>query len=109
MSISFYQHHLFFCLNQKVEGKKCCAQAQAQKYFEYAKERIQQLKLWGPHQIRVSSSGCLGRCALGPALVIYPEGVWYTYGSFEDIDTIINQHIMAGKIVTNLLLPMENS
>ncbi|MCD6048307.1 MAG: Ferredoxin [Gammaproteobacteria bacterium] len=100
----FYQHHLFFCINQKDPGKKCCQDANAKAHFEYARERLQLLQLWGPGKIRASTSGCLGRCALGPILVIYPEAVWYTYHSFADIDKIINQHLIGGKIVDELLL-----
>jgi hypothetical protein len=104
MTESFYKKHLFFCINQKPDGKPCCQNAQATDYFNYAKEKLQQLQLWGPGKIRVSSSGCLGRCTVGPALVIYPEAVWYTYSSLADIDRIITQHIQAGEVVEDLLL-----
>lgn len=101
----FYKHHLFFCINQKEDpSKKCCHQANAKAHFEYMRERLQALELWGPGKIRASTSGCLGRCAAGPVLVIYPEAVWYTYGSFEDIDKILNQHLIGGQIVKELLL-----
>lgn len=104
MSENFYQKHVFFCVNQKESGKKCCQNANARDYFEYAKQKLQQLELWGPGKIRVSSSGCLGRCALGPVLVIYPEAVWYTYHSFADIDLILEQHLQKGTLVESLLL-----
>lgn len=100
----FYQKHLFFCINQKADGKPCCQNAQASDYCAYAKQKLQQLQLWGPGKIRVSSSGCLGRCTLGPVLVIYPEAVWYTYSSFADIDEIIAKHIQAGERVNHLLI-----
>lgn len=99
-----YQHHLFFCVNQKRPGKKCCQDGDAQAHFEYAKKQLQALNLWGEGKIRVSASACLGRCATGPSLVIYPEGVWYTYASFQDIDTIIERHLIQGKVVESLLM-----
>ena len=108
MTQPFYQKHIFFCINQKAPGKKCCQLANASEFFDYAKQRIQALGLWGEGKIRVSSSGCLGRCTQGPALVIYPEGVWYTYGSFEDIDTIIDQHVLLGKPVSSLQIHNED-
>jgi len=107
MTQSFYQKHLFFCINQKPEGKQCCQNAGASDYFYYAKQKLQQLGLCGPDKIRVSSSGCLGRCALGPALVIYPEAVWYTYSSYEDIDRIIALHIQSDTLVEDLLMPIQ--
>lgn len=104
MTQSFYQKHLFFCINQKPEGKQCCHNAGATDYFNYAKQKLQQQGLIGPGAVRVSSSGCLGRCTVGPALVIYPEAVWYTYSSFEDIDRIIAIHIQSGMLVEDLLI-----
>jgi (2Fe-2S) ferredoxin len=43
----------------------------------------------GPNKIRVSASGCLGRCKLGPCVVIYPENKWFTYQNRSDVDRII--------------------
>lgn len=62
----------------------------------------------GPGKVRVSKSGCLGRCAIGPCIVIYPEAVWYTYASLEDLDEIIASHLIAGQTVERLLLPAEH-
>lgn len=103
--MSFFEKHLFFCTNQKEAGKKCCQDADAISFFEYTKQRIHDLALNGPGKIRVSKSGCLGRCSLGPCLAVYPEGVWYTYHSFADIDEIIEKHIVQGEIVDRLCLP----
>lgn len=100
----FYEKHLFFCVNQKEEGKKCCKNAGSLEMFHYAKQKIAELGLSGKGKIRVSSSGCLGRCALGPILVIYPEAVWYTYQSQADIDRIIEQHLLHNNPVAELLL-----
>ena len=91
-------------MNQKENGKKCCQGANALEFWEYAKHKIQDLGLAGAGKIRVSKSGCLGRCALGPCLVIYPEGVWYTYHSFSDIDEIIEKHVLSGEPVKHLFL-----
>ena len=52
--------------------------------------------------MRVNNAGCLNRCALGPVLVIYPEGVWYHYQTTDDIDEIIESHLQHDKIVTRL-------
>ena len=102
--MGFYKAHLFFCTNQKELGKKCCQMADASAFCEYAKTQLKALNLFGSGQFRVSKSGCLGRCACGPCLVIYPDEIWYTYKTFADIDEIIEKHLMKGEMVGRLLL-----
>ena len=43
----------------------------------------------GLEKTRINMAGCLERCELGPTMVIYPEGIWYTYDSREDVDEIL--------------------
>jgi (2Fe-2S) ferredoxin len=104
--VSYYQKHLFFCTNQR-EARQCCGNHNALFYKDYAKKRIKMLDLYGPGKMRVSQSGCLGRCKQGPVLVIYPDNVWYTYANVQDIDEIIEQHVLQHKVVDRLLLPQE--
>jgi len=52
--------------------------------------------------IRMSTSSCQGMCALGPNLVIYPEGVVYHRVEDEDIPRIVQQHLREGRIVEAL-------
>lgn len=101
----YYQRHLFFCVNQRTTGKRCCAENGAQDACDAAKSALKRLGVHGPGQYRVSASGCLGRCDEGPVLVVYPDSVFYRYESFEDINEIIQSHILGGKPVTRLLLP----
>jgi len=54
--------------------------------------------------VRVNTSGCLDRCENGPVCVVYPQGTWYTYIDEEDIDEIIDRHIVAGEVVERLLI-----
>jgi (2Fe-2S) ferredoxin len=102
--LSYYKKHIFICTNQKAPGKTCCANSGGEPFFDYLKKRLQALGLYGPGQCRVSKSGCLGRCLLGPSLVIYPEGVWYNYASLSDIDEIIATHLVSGALVERLFL-----
>ena len=101
--MSFYKKHIFFCTNLKASGKKCCEMGGANELRLYAKKRIKELGFHGEGGVRVSSSGCLGRCLSGPNLVIYPEGVWYKYETQEDIDEIIQQHIINNRPAERLL------
>jgi len=94
-----YKYHLFFCTHQRDDGRACCQQHDAQAFRNYAKQRVKELKL---KKVRVNNAGCLNRCALGPMLVIYPEGIWYQYQSEEDIDEIIESHLQNDTIVTRL-------
>lgn len=102
--MSYYAKHVFICTNQKDQDRKCCQQAGAKEICDYLKVQIKALNLNGKNNIRISSSGCMGRCAEGPVLVIYPEGIWYNYQSQVDIDEIIHEHIVHNKIVSRLLL-----
>ena len=99
-----FNKHIFFCTNQKDHNKKCCAQAGAIEMFSYAKEKIAADGLTLDNQVRVSKSGCLGRCAEGPCVVVYPEGIWYTYQDEDDINEIIEEHLKLDKIVPRLLI-----
>ncbi|WP_034379984.1 (2Fe-2S) ferredoxin domain-containing protein [Herbaspirillum sp. CF444] len=99
----FYEHHVFFCLNQRKPGERtCCADKGAQAAQEHAKKRIKQLGLAGEGKVRINKAGCLERCEEGPVVVIYPQGTWYTYVDNQDIDEIIDSHIVGGKIVDRL-------
>lgn len=102
--MSLYTKHVFLCTNQKGPGKICCSNSGGEAYFDYLKKKLLELGLHGPQKIRVSKSGCLGRCSEGPCIVIYPEGVWYRYSSYTDIDTIIQTHLIENQAVEGLLL-----
>ena len=58
----------------------------------------------GLERVRVNNAGCLDRCELGPTMVIYPEGTWYTYASMADVDEILATHVIGGGRVERLLL-----
>jgi (2Fe-2S) ferredoxin len=95
---------VFFCTNRRDPPEKCCASAGAVETQAYAKSRIKELGLNGKGSVRVNKAGCLDRCEEGPCLVVYPDNVWYTYVDREDIDEIIDRHIVKGEIVERLLI-----
>jgi (2Fe-2S) ferredoxin len=102
---SYYQRHVFFCLNQRDNGQACCAQHQAQEAFEHCKAQVKAAGITGPGQVRVNKAGCLDRCAGGPVMVVYPEAVWYTFVDQADIDEIVQEHLVHGRVVERLQLP----
>ena len=103
--MSYYKHHIFFCLNERKKGEASCAQHDAQAAFDHCKNRVKAAQLAGPGGTRVNKAGCLDRCAGGPVAVVYPEGTWYTYVDQHDINDIVDQHLMQGTVVQRLLLP----
>lgn len=102
--MSYYQKHVFFCTNQREDGRQCCADAGAQKLFAYAKAKLQALECHGPGKVRINKAGCMDRCKQGPVLVVYPDAVWYHYTTQADIDEILDKHIIKGQIVERLRL-----
>ena len=97
--MSYYQHHLFFCTNQRENGESCCQQHGAQAMRDYLKDRA---KAVGLQNVRINSAGCLGRCDDGPVIVVYPEGTWYTYIDESDLDDILSEHLQNGRVVERL-------
>ena len=102
---SYYQRHIFFCLNQRAAGEACCANHQVEAAFERCKSLVKAAGLAGPGKVRVNRAGCLDRCAGGPVAVVYPEAVWYSYVDVSDIDEIVESHLKQGQVVERLLTP----
>ena len=102
----YYRAHVFACVNERPAGHKrgSCKERGAEPLRNYMKSRAKEL---GLGDVRVNQSGCLDRCELGPVLVVYPEGVWYTYVDTSDIDEIVESHLKNGQVVERLLTPPE--
>lgn len=101
---SYFQRHIFFCLNQRSNGEACCADHRAQEAFDHCKAKVKAEGLAGPGRVRVNKAGCLDRCAGGPVAVVYPDAVWYTYVDQGDIDEIVTSHLRDGVVVQRLQL-----
>ena len=102
---SYYERHIFFCLNKRASGENCCADHNAEAAFDRCKAQVKAQGLAGPGKVRVNRAGCLDRCAAGPVAVVYPEAVWYTYVDQQDIDEIVESHLKNGRVVERLLTP----
>ncbi len=99
----FYKAHIFCCTNERPAGHKrgSCKEKGAEELRNYMKARVKELGIEGS---RVNVAGCLDRCELGPVMVIYPEGIWYTYKNKDDVEEIIASHLQGGKRVERLIL-----
>ncbi len=100
----FYKHHVFFCLNQRPNGEACCQDKGAEAAFDHMKARVKKLGLSGEGKVRINRSGCLDRCDKGPIMVIYPQAVWYMFVDNDDIDEIIESHLVNNQVVKRLLV-----
>jgi len=99
----YYGAHVFCCTNRRPAGhpRGCCAEKNAEDLRDYMKSRAKNL---GLKNVRINMAGCLDRCELGPTMVIYPEGVWYSYTDRSDIDEILDTHVKGGGRVVRLML-----
>jgi len=66
------------------------------------KELVAKLGLKG--QVRANAAGCMDACAFGITVVVYPEGVWYGRVKLEDVDEIVQSHLVEGRPVERLRL-----
>lgn len=99
--------YVFFCGNVRDadSGRRFCGGETTDDLYQYCRETMQAKKplLNGERIVKVNKSGCLGQCHLGPNVVVFPDNVWYRCTSKEDVDTIIADHIMGGRVVESLL------
>ena len=99
--MSYYQRHIFFCLNQRDNGENACAQHGAKEASTTARARI---KAEGPDQAACASTRPAASTA-APARRwpwSHPEAVWYTYVDQADIDEIVDKHLKKGQVVERL-------
>ena len=88
-----YKRHAIMCC-----GKSC---GENLPLLNYLKEQVAAagLIVGDPDAVRVNRAGCLGVCAEGPIMVVYPEGVWYCNLNQDAIDRIIIEHFRGGNVV----------
>lgn len=97
-----YKKHVFICTNQKDAGKKCCGAEHGMALVDAMKGELIKRNL--QVEIRAQRAGCLDVCAKGPAMVVYPEGIFYGNVQLEDIAEIVESHLVNNKVVERLNL-----
>lgn len=95
-----YEKHVFICTNDKDAPKKCCGSAHGMELVNAFKEAWE--ATGSDKKIRIQRSGCLDVCSKGPAMVVYPEGVFYGNVQKEDVSEIVEKHLANGEIVNRL-------
>lgn len=105
-STLYFRLHVFVCTNRRPPGavRLGCGAHKADEARDHLKRRAKAL---GLEDVRVNSAGCLGRCEVGPLLVVYPDGVWYRFDTIADIDEILETHLGRGGRVERLMLASD--
>lgn len=85
---NYYKNHIFICTNVKEIGKCCGKEPIAKELLSKLKKDVKENGLGGESKIRISSSGCMGKCNEGPVAVSYPDGKWYNISEKEDLDEL---------------------
>ena len=99
-----FQKHIFVCNNQRKESdpRGCCASRGSPDLLDHLKQHIHDSGLKG--KVRVNKAGCLDACEHGPTMVVYPDDVWYSPQTKEDMEEILTEHIQNDRIVERLAI-----
>lgn len=98
-----FQKHIFICTNQRAPGeKKSCGEGHGLELVKVFKKLIKDKNL--NTVIRAQKSGCLDACEFGPALVVYPEGIFYGSVEISDVEEIVNEHLANNRPVERLII-----
>ena len=102
-----FRHHIFVCCNQRAPGhsRGCCNPDGSAQLRDCFKAELQRRNL-GP-LVRANQAGCLDQCELGPTVVIYPQQIWYGGVRPEDVPRIVEETIVQGRVLEDLLIPAE--
>ncbi len=100
-----FQRHIFICTNERAadDERGCCASRGGKQVASAFKKRL--FNAGFRRIVRPNKCGCLDQCSKGVTIVIYPDNVWYGGVTVDDVDEIIAEHIVAGRVVERLVIP----
>ena len=93
--MEFYRSHVLIC------GGTGCHSSGSGEVMETFKSELAKRNL--ENEIKLVQTGCFGLCAVGPVVIVYPEGAFYSRVKDEDVSRIVTEHLLKGRIVTDLL------
>lgn len=99
-----FEKHIFVCTNQRAEDnpRGCCNPSGNAELHQAFKAALARRGLKG--KVRANQSGCLDQCEHGPNVVVYPEAVWYGHVSLNDVEEIVESHILGNRPVGRLII-----
>jgi (2Fe-2S) ferredoxin len=102
--VTRFEKHIFICENEREpnDPRGCCSNKGSKAIRQMFKKRLKELGL--NQKVRANCAGCLDACTFGPSIVVYPEQVWYGGVKPEDVEEIIQNHIMNNVFVERLLI-----
>ena len=102
-----FEKHIFVCENKRPEGhpKGCCADKGSSEVKAQFKKRIKELGM--STKVRANTAGCLDACEHGITVVVYPEQIWYGKVIVEDVEEILQEHILKNIPVERLKIKDE--
>jgi len=94
-SMAFYRSQVLVC------GGTGCTSSDSNKILEKFKEEVKKHDI--EKEVEIVRTGCFGLCELGPVVIVYPEGAFYSRVKVEDVEEIVAEHLVKGRVVTRLL------
>lgn len=101
------EKHVFVCTQNRPQGypRGSCASSGCTEIMNEFMNEIQARNLF--EKIALTNTGCMGPCMMGPSVLVYPEGIMYGKLTKDDVKTIIEQHLLGGEPVADLMVPAE--
>jgi (2Fe-2S) ferredoxin len=104
-----FEKHIFVCENEREPGhpRGCCKAKGGEELRAVLKDELKKRGLHG--RMRANGAGCLDQCELGVSCVVYPEGVWYTLATADDVRAVVEEHLVQGRPVERLKMKLKRA